>query len=295
MRRARLECAHVRVPLDWDRPDGAKITLKVVRHLASRPEQRIGSLFVNFGGPGVAGAATVQATGKFLDRLGGGRFDVVGWDPRGTGESTHVRCFAERRGPGTVLGSRLDDTHDPRGVTTLCAPDRRLCAAVRGAERRPAGTHLDQGYGPRPRLSAPTGRRSPADLSRPLLRHVSRPDLRQHVPAPGAGDDPGRGDRCGRIHEVGRGEHRQERGRERPGVRAVPGAVSGGGSEEMRTCRQGPGRAAGPRAAAAPAPGADPGAIGTPATPTSLRRRADRILVDARDPVHLAAARGRPR
>jgi hypothetical protein len=95
---ARVECARVRVPLDWDRPDGAKISLKVVRYLASRPEQRIGSLFVNFGGPGVAGAATVRATGKFLDTLGDGRFDVVGWDPRGTGESTHVRCFANDAG-----------------------------------------------------------------------------------------------------------------------------------------------------------------------------------------------------
>ena len=64
----------------------------------------------------------------------------------------------------------------------------------------------------------------------------------------------------------------------RPGVREVPGAVSGGGSEECALAGQGPGRAAGPRAAAAPAPGADPGAIGTPAAPASLRRRAGRIL-----------------
>ena len=47
-----LECAKVRVPLDWDRPGGRKIKLAVIRHLASRPEERIGSLFVNPGGPG---------------------------------------------------------------------------------------------------------------------------------------------------------------------------------------------------------------------------------------------------
>ena len=107
--------------------------------------------------------------------------------------------LCQRIGPGTVLGSGLDDPDDTRGVTTLCAQDHRLCAALRGAERRLAGPHLHRRYGPRPRLSAPAGRRSPADLSRPLLRHVSRPDLRQHVPAPGAGDDPGRRDRCGRV------------------------------------------------------------------------------------------------
>ena len=99
-----LECARVLVPLDWDRPGGAKISLAVTRHLASRPGQRIGSLFVNFGGPGVAGAATVKEGGALLDGLGGGRFDVVGWDPRGTGESTHVRCFASESGPARFWG-----------------------------------------------------------------------------------------------------------------------------------------------------------------------------------------------
>ena len=85
------------MPLGWDRPDGAKITLAVIRYLASRPEQRIGSLFVNFGGPGVAGVASVAAAGKNLDKLGGGRFDVVGWDPRdpapqGLADAIVLRC-----------------------------------------------------------------------------------------------------------------------------------------------------------------------------------------------------------
>jgi len=101
---ARLECARVRA-LDWDRPDGAKISLAVIRHLASRPGQRIGSLFVNFGGPGVPGVATVRERGERLDGLGGGRFDVVGWHPRGTGESTHVRCFASASDPERFWGT----------------------------------------------------------------------------------------------------------------------------------------------------------------------------------------------
>ena len=133
---ARLECARVRVPLDWDRPDGAKITLKVIRHLASRPEQRIGSLFVNFGGPGVAGAATVRATGKFLDKLGGGRFDVVGWDPRGTGESTHVRCFASDAGPARFWGPDWTIPTTPaesRRYVPQTVDYARRCEALSGA------------------------------------------------------------------------------------------------------------------------------------------------------------------
>lgn len=91
---ARLQCARVSVPLEWSKPAGAKITLAVIRHLASKPNMRMGTLFFNPGGPGVSGVSTVREAGDELDTFGGGRFDVVSWDPRGTGASTHARCFA---------------------------------------------------------------------------------------------------------------------------------------------------------------------------------------------------------
>jgi pimeloyl-ACP methyl ester carboxylesterase len=91
-----LECARVAVPLNWDEPSGRQISLAVIRRPASRPARRIGSLFFNFGGPGASGVQAVEATGKQLDQVGGGRFDVVSWDPRGVGESTHVSCFANK-------------------------------------------------------------------------------------------------------------------------------------------------------------------------------------------------------
>jgi hypothetical protein len=49
----------VSVPLDWAHRGGRTIALSVVRHLASHPGQRIGSLFVNPGGPGDSGVAAV--------------------------------------------------------------------------------------------------------------------------------------------------------------------------------------------------------------------------------------------
>ena len=94
---AGLQCARVAVPLNWSQPDGRTISLSVIRRPASRPAQRIGSLFVNFGGPGVSGVATVKRIGPRLNRLGDGRFDIVGWDPRGVGESTRISCFANDR------------------------------------------------------------------------------------------------------------------------------------------------------------------------------------------------------
>jgi hypothetical protein len=43
------------VPLDWEHPNGRSIQLAVIRYLASKPKRRIGSLFINPGGPGGTG------------------------------------------------------------------------------------------------------------------------------------------------------------------------------------------------------------------------------------------------
>lgn len=90
---ARLECARVPVPLDWSDPGGATIDLAVIRHLASRPDQRIGTIFADPGGPGDTGVGLIRNAGDELDTWGEGRFDWVGWDPRGTYASSPVDCF----------------------------------------------------------------------------------------------------------------------------------------------------------------------------------------------------------
>ena len=92
---SRLECPSVPVPLDWRHLGGPTIRLAVIRHLASRPEERIGSLFFNPGGPGDSGVAAVAERGEALDTLTRGRFDIVGWDIRGSAGSAPVLCFAD--------------------------------------------------------------------------------------------------------------------------------------------------------------------------------------------------------
>jgi hypothetical protein len=88
-----LECADVAVPLDWDRPNGKQITLAVIRYLASRPRSGSGRCSSNPGGPGQSGYDVVAESGEEFAKWGGGRFDVVGWDPRGTNRSSPVECF----------------------------------------------------------------------------------------------------------------------------------------------------------------------------------------------------------
>jgi pimeloyl-ACP methyl ester carboxylesterase len=135
----------VPVPLDWQRPGLGTISLAVIRHLASGPGHRIGSLFVNFGGPGVPALPIVRNGGTTLDQLGEGRFDVVGWDPRGTGASTHVRCFADSRAQETFWGRAWSVPTTRRAsasyvgktmafVTRCVALSRRLLAHVSTAD-----------------------------------------------------------------------------------------------------------------------------------------------------------------
>jgi pimeloyl-ACP methyl ester carboxylesterase len=61
-----------------------------VKHPATRPRQRIGTLFVNPGGPGGEGTVQIPDWFLFLPRAVRERFDVVSWDPRGIGQSTAV-------------------------------------------------------------------------------------------------------------------------------------------------------------------------------------------------------------
>jgi hypothetical protein len=53
-----LECGTLTVPLDYAKPQGTTIGIAVERHLAEDPSQRIGSLVINPGGPGVWGSMT---------------------------------------------------------------------------------------------------------------------------------------------------------------------------------------------------------------------------------------------
>ncbi len=90
------ECTQVNVPLDWDHPNGAKIQLALVRLPASDTENYRGSLFLNPGGPGGSGIDFALFFGPFAQFVWGpvaNQYDIVGFDPRGIGRSTALRCF----------------------------------------------------------------------------------------------------------------------------------------------------------------------------------------------------------
>ena len=89
-----FECATFDVPLDYDSPGGRTTEIALARVPAADTAHRIGSVFVNPGGPGGSGVGLVlEGFGQELHDNLGGRFDVVGFDPRGVGASDPIHCF----------------------------------------------------------------------------------------------------------------------------------------------------------------------------------------------------------
>ncbi|RFS84938.1 alpha/beta hydrolase [Actinomadura spongiicola] len=91
------ECATVRLPLDYDSPKGATTEIAVARVKARDPKKRIGTLFLNPGGPGGSGTLMAVDAPLFLGEDMLDRFDIVGFDPRGTGFSDQIQCFKSAR------------------------------------------------------------------------------------------------------------------------------------------------------------------------------------------------------
>jgi pimeloyl-ACP methyl ester carboxylesterase len=101
-----LQRATASVPLDHDRPDGRHVTLAVAKLPAGDPGHRIGTLFVNTGGPGnsvlefMHGDVRTVVPAEVL-----ARFDVVGFDSRGVGASTPIRGYRDAQAQQAALGS----------------------------------------------------------------------------------------------------------------------------------------------------------------------------------------------
>src|SRR5215213_7593162 len=81
-----LECATLQVPLDYEDPTGEQISIGMNRLPARNPQQRIGALIFNPGGPGGVASQLIalEAAGVSLfDPQVRDRFDLIGMDPRG--------------------------------------------------------------------------------------------------------------------------------------------------------------------------------------------------------------------
>jgi pimeloyl-ACP methyl ester carboxylesterase len=137
-----FQCATVRVPLDYRHPARRAIGLSVNRLRATGPRaRRVGSLLVNPGGPGESGLSYArQAQQRFSPRLLA-RFDIVGFDPRGVGASTPVRCLTDAETDRFLALDGSPDSNSERQALVRAARsfDRR-CQARSGGLLAHIGT-----------------------------------------------------------------------------------------------------------------------------------------------------------
>lgn len=120
-----LECASVEVPLDYDNPEGETAQIALLRVPATGKAE--GSLLINPGGPGGSGTNLVASTVPLWQASPvAERFDIVGFDPRGTGSSKPaIDCYTDEEydaGEVPRFGAVYDvtSTHEAREFAERC-------------------------------------------------------------------------------------------------------------------------------------------------------------------------------
>ena len=123
------ECARIQAPLDYADPSAGTLTLAATRVRSTGP-QRLGTLFVNPGGPG----SPAQGFATWIARVSpdiAAAYDIVAFDPRGVGDSTPIECLT---GAQTTRWLLTDPTPDTQAeVRTLMA---RAATIGRGCRTR---------------------------------------------------------------------------------------------------------------------------------------------------------------
>jgi pimeloyl-ACP methyl ester carboxylesterase len=130
-----LDCTRVRVPLNYDQPQGATAEVSLLRKKATGA--RIGSLFMDPGGPGSPGTAFLAQQAADLGRTPlGQRFDLIGFDPRGVGSSRPaIDCLDDRQNDQERREVYADPS--PAGVAAAEANSREFadrCTQRTGAD-----------------------------------------------------------------------------------------------------------------------------------------------------------------
>ena len=117
-----LQCGTFEVPYDYSRPTGKKFTLAVQKLPASGA--KIGTLFANTGGPGAPGLQSwaAPANSRSLQES----FDLVGFDPRGVGE-TRPAFDCDPVGVGPDNTPNVDWPGFSAAATPIIARSNRAC------------------------------------------------------------------------------------------------------------------------------------------------------------------------
>jgi pimeloyl-ACP methyl ester carboxylesterase len=136
-----FECTKVKVPLDYKKPTGDTVELEVIRLPAGDESKRVGSLLINPGGPGASGVSYARQARAVLSDDVRNSFDVVGWDPRGVGDSAPVKCLDDKQLDAFLaLDGSPDDQSEVRALDATSKNFAHQCEARSGKVLPRVGT-----------------------------------------------------------------------------------------------------------------------------------------------------------
>ncbi|BCJ49396.1 alpha/beta hydrolase [Actinoplanes sp. NBRC 14428] len=134
---ATVQCARVTVPVDWAAPQGQTIDLAVARSAGGTG----GPLVLNPGGPGLSGVNFLIRGEQELRGDGLAAYDLISWDPRGSGRSAPLTCPDDATAAMEKADASPDTPAEARAFDEAAARWARACRAASG----PVFDHMDAG------------------------------------------------------------------------------------------------------------------------------------------------------
>jgi pimeloyl-ACP methyl ester carboxylesterase len=104
-----FQCATLKVPIDYNDASLGEFDIAVLRYRDKNQHDRLGSLVVNPGGPGVSGIEFALNAEFIFNPEILERYDIVGFDPRGVGQSTAIECLTATEQDALLSGDPKPD------------------------------------------------------------------------------------------------------------------------------------------------------------------------------------------
>ena len=105
-----FQCSTLLVPVDYDKITSDVFHLKVIKFKATDQRQKLGALIVNPGGPGASAFDYAYNAENIVSAVIRQKYDIVGFDQRGVGQSDPIRCLTDKETDEMLAGPMIADT-----------------------------------------------------------------------------------------------------------------------------------------------------------------------------------------
>ena len=130
-----FQCGSFMVPIDYSKVGSAHFTLKIIKRSASDTKRRLGSLIVNPGGPGASSIEYAAAATSIVSKAIYDRYDIVGFDERGVGQSEPIRCLTDKEEDAILSGDgTVNSKAELAGIIASAKKFASACAKAAGSK-----------------------------------------------------------------------------------------------------------------------------------------------------------------